>query len=105
MKIPLRQLEEALSDPRAYVRSRKDPGRGFSTKSKYVELKEAVFRFHKSEGNLDYARRSLEERFDKKFKDKRDLPKYIEKLETYAAEFSQLNSTVVRVRHTLVVPI
>jgi hypothetical protein len=105
MNVPLRDLEEALRNPRAYARKKSTPQRGFYPRSKYLTLQRAVYRFHKVNEDLTKAKQYLEESFDRQFKNQEDLSQYVEKLETYAEGLIRLGTTVFKAKDRLVIPL
>lgn len=105
MRISLSELEQARRDPRAYVREREGRGGRFFFKSGYATLQRAVFRFHQSKGNLEEARKYLQESYETQFKHKQKLDGYIEQLERYALGFANRGNRVFKVRDRLVIPV
>lgn len=102
MKIPLRELEQVRKDPRAYLRKREGGGvRDFYGKSKYITLQRAAFHYHELKGDLDIARKYLEEAYAKQFKDQRSLQGSLDKLDRYAAAFRKLGNSVFKIRDRL----
>jgi hypothetical protein len=102
MKIPLRELEQVRKDPRAYLRRREGAsGGGFNPKSKYATLQRAALHYHKSNGDLDRARKYLEDAYAKLFKDQRSLQGSLIQLNRYADAFAQLGSRVFQIRDRL----
>lgn len=107
MKIPLRELEEARHDPRAYLQRQRRAAQGeirFNPKNKHQTLKRAIYVFHKS-NDLQAAHDYLEKSYLKQFKQTKDLILYAEKLEKCAIEFNQSGATVFKVNDRLVVPL
>jgi hypothetical protein len=100
IKIPLRDLEEALTDPVAYVRKRKNPPAFMPRPGKFMTLRNAAFQYHKNGGDLSAAQDYLEEKFGA-FKDQRNLPYYTQKLDAYVREFRQRKGNVVKTRDNL----
>jgi hypothetical protein len=100
LKIPLRDLREALDNPKAYVRKRKNAPASIIRRGKFMALRDAAFQFHKTGGNLTAAHDYLEEKF-KIFKDQRNLPEYARQLDVYAQEFQKLKTDVVKTRDNL----
>lgn len=97
MKIPLRELEQLRTNPRAYLRKREGESRGaFNSKSKYATLQRAALFYHKSNGDLDKARKYLEASYVKQFKDQKSLQGYLLKLDRYAAAFTRLGNRVIK---------
>jgi hypothetical protein len=105
MRISLSELEQARRDPRAYVRQREGRGGGFFFKSGYATLQRAVFRFHQSKGNLEEAKKYLQESYERQFKHRQKLEGYIEQLERYTLEFANRGNRVFKVRDRLVIPV
>jgi hypothetical protein len=106
MKIPLRELEQVRQDPQAYLRKRERPkDKDFFGKSKYRTLLRAALYYHDAKGDLDKAKKYLQNAYDI-FKDKRSLNDDFEKLENYAAAFENLGNSVFKVRDrlTLILP-
>jgi hypothetical protein len=102
MKIPLRELEQVRNDPRAYLRKRERPGGSdFYGKSKYLTLQRAVFHYHEEKGDLDSARKYLEDAHARQFKDQRSLQGWLDQLNNYAAAFRRLGNSVFKVRDQL----
>lgn len=105
LNVPLRDLEEAQRNPRAYAKKKATPRSGFNPRSKYLALQRAVYRFHRTGDGLAQAAEYLEANFNRQFKTRDDLPQYLEKLEAYAEALSRLGTTVVKVRDRLLVPL
>ena len=102
MKIPLRELEQVRNDPRAYLRKRERPsGTDFYGKSKYLTLQRAVFHYHLEKGDLDGARKYLEDAHARQFKDQRSLQGWLDQLNDYAAAFRRQGNSVFKVRDQL----
>jgi hypothetical protein len=104
MNVPLRDLEEALRDPRVYAIKRSTPSLKFFPRSKYLTLQRAIYKYH-SNKDLVVARQYLVESFSRQFKDQEDLPDYEEKLETYAERVTRSKTAVVRVKDRLTIPL
>jgi len=102
MNVPLRELEEALRNPRAYALKKSAPTSNPFGRSKYLTLQWAVYKFHKNKQDLQTAKQYLAESFSR-FKGQNDLPDYEEKLETYADGLARSKASVLKVRDRLVV--
>lgn len=107
MKVPLRELEEARRDPGAYVRRRRAAAaqKYIGFKSKYLTLQRAVYRFHRSNNDLQAAQEYLEQSYLRQFKRPEQLAIYAEQLGRYADAFKGLGTTAFRVKDRLVVPL
>jgi hypothetical protein len=98
----LRELEQVRNDPRAYLRKRERPsGSDFYGKSKYLTLQTAVFHYHEEKGDLDIARKYLQDAYARQFKDQRSLQVWLDQLNNYAAAFRRLGNSVFKVRAQL----
>ena len=105
MRISLSELEQARRDQRAYVRQRESREGGFFFKSGYATLQRSVFRYHQSKGDLDDARRYLQESYERQFKHKQKLQGYVEQLERYVLEFNRQGNSFFKARDRLVIPV
>jgi hypothetical protein len=104
MNVPLRELEEALRNPRAYAIKKLSPSSPPFGRSKYLTLQWAVYRYHKNNADIRAAKQYLQQRFSR-FKNQEDLPEYGEKLETYAEGIVRLKPAVIKVKDRLVIPL
>lgn len=106
MKIPLRELEEARSNPDAYLKKRRSSTENkFNPKSKYRTLVRSIHTFHRNGNDSNFAQDYLETNFANQFKDQKQLAEYIEKLGQYISDFRDTNASVFRVKDILVIPL
>jgi hypothetical protein len=103
IRIPLRDLRVAFSNPVQYAQNARSNNSGtFPRKSKYSMLLFAVGELHKT-GNLKSAQDYLERKITLNFKSVSDLGTYIGRLRKYASEFASLGNTFFRVRDKIVI--
>lgn len=100
IKVPLRDLKEALNNPDAYVRKRKNTTPPIMRRSKFMTLRDAALHYHKVGNTLSDAQEYLEEKF-KIFRDQRTLPECSRQLDIYVREFLRLRADVVKTRDNL----
>lgn len=102
IKVPLRDLKEALNNPAAYVRKRKDASAPVIRRGKFMTLRDAALHYHKIGNDLSAAQEYLEEKF-KIFRDQRKLPELSNQLDTYVQDFRRLRTDVIKTRDNVVV--
>jgi hypothetical protein len=100
IKVPLRDLREALDNPAAYVRKRKNTAPPIMRRSMFMTLRDAALHYHKVGNKLADAQDYLEDKF-KIFRDQRKLPEYSRQLDVYVQEFQRLKADVVKTRDNL----
>ncbi|MBX3150296.1 hypothetical protein KF728_09130 [Candidatus Obscuribacterales bacterium] len=103
MRISLRQLTELCKDPAAFAAriSQEKPGFG---KTRYNYLRFAIDKFHRGISFED-AEKYLEDSMLNNFKTPKGNDVYLEQFRTYIKNTQDLNSTVVKVRDQIEVPI
>lgn len=98
LKVSLGDLEEALRNPRAFVRNQGTGRSGFG-RNRYMELRDVALGFHK-ENDIAASAALLEKRLQQ-FKTTRDNDDYVLKFKEYVANFEELGMTVARVRNNV----
>lgn len=101
LKVTLSDLQEAIQNPRAFVRNQGVSRSGFK-RNRYMELRDAALGFHK-DNDINLSVAALEERLQK-FKTVRGNDGYVEKLREYASRFEELGTAVARVRNNITLP-
>jgi len=94
-KVGLREIEEALRNPRAFVRGQRTGG--YPRYSRFMALRSTALDFHK-DNDLSTAQRVLEERFRRSFKVIKGNDEYFDMLKKYVKSFLALGTTFVRAR-------
>lgn len=102
-RIPLSDLRAAFANPTNYVKSFRPGKNGRGGPSKYGMFLFSIGEYHKT-GDLGKAEEYLEEKIEKNFKNFKDLPEYIRKLQDYAREFRRTENTFVKVRDNVILP-
>lgn len=103
IRVPLRDLRVAFTDPAAYARSFR-PGKQEGGPSKYGMFLFAIGEYHQTESLAD-AEKYLEDRFVNNFRNIGELPEYVKKLRHYVREFRNTGNIFVRTRDNIVVPL
>jgi hypothetical protein len=103
IRVPLRDLRVAFSDPSRYVGTFR-PGKRGGGPSKYNMLLFAVGEFHHT-NNLKQAQDYLEKKIVANFPNAADLPQYVQQLQSYTREFAKLGNAFVRVKDNISIPI
>jgi hypothetical protein len=99
-RVSLRNLEEALQNPRAWVRGQQ--GQRSSRYSRFNALRSTALEFHK-DNDLVAAQKSLEARFQRNFRVVKGNDEYFQMLHTYAKSFAALGTAFVRAYNNIVV--
>jgi len=97
MKISLSSLEEAMKNPRAFLKAQKRPKTGFRY-SRYLVLRGVALAYH-AQNDLRISEALLETRLAQKFKNTKGNDECVEQLREYVAEFISLGTTVAKVRN------
>jgi hypothetical protein len=103
MKLRLADIEEAIKDPRAFVRAQNKASRQFG-RSRYLTLRNVALGYHKHY-DLGISEALLESRLLSQFKSEKGNDECLEMLREYAAEFDKLGTTVASVRNNVKVPL
>jgi hypothetical protein len=96
VKISLSNLEEAMKNPRAFLRAQKKPKSGFRY-SRYMVLRGVALAYH-DQNDLGISEALLAGRLIDKFKGTKGNDECVAKLRDYVAEFTALGTTVAKVR-------
>src|SRR6266478_5657831 len=96
MRISLSNLQEAIKNPRAFIRAQKEPRTGFRH-SRYLMLRSVALGYH-AQNNLKMSEALLEARLIQKFKGTNGNVECLEQLGDYVSEFTALGTTVAKVR-------
>ena len=94
-RLPLGDLEEALKNPMAYRQKLQHPVSSFYGPSYFGALRDAVFKFHRTNGNVVQARRYLEGRLAQ-FADIARSNEIMDQFEWYTGEYSQPRVASIR---------
>jgi hypothetical protein len=97
MKIALSHLDEAIRNPRAFIRAQKTPKTGFRY-SRYMLLRGIALSYH-AQNDLGASEALLESRLSQKFKTTNGNDECLEQLREYVAEYTALGTTVAKVRN------
>ncbi|MDP3510191.1 MAG: hypothetical protein Q8T09_19625 [Candidatus Melainabacteria bacterium] len=103
MKITLRQLTELCKDPAAFAARLSQEKQGFG-KTRYNYLRFAIDKVHRGVSFQD-AEKYLEDSMLNNFKTQKGNDVYIEQFRAYIRNTQELNSTVVKVRDPIEIPI
>jgi hypothetical protein len=103
IRIPLRDLKVAFSNPTRFVRSFKPDGSSGGL-NKYSMFLHAIGTFHKT-NDLAKAQDYLERVVTKNFEDIADLPDYAKRLSIYVREWRRQGNSLVRYRDNIAIPI
>jgi hypothetical protein len=100
IRVGLRDIEEALLNPRAWVREQR--GRAKSRYSRFNALRSTALDFHKN-NDAAAALKLLEERFQRTFRVTKGNDEYFKMLHTYVTSFATLGTTFVRARDNITI--
>jgi len=103
-RLPLGDLEEALKNPTAYRQKLQQPVSRFYRPSYFGALRDAIFKFHRTNGNVVQARRYLEGRLAR-FADIARSTEIMDQFEWYTGEYSSRGWPAFETRLRLVVPL
>lgn len=99
MRIRLSELQDAFSNPRAFVKAQAKARTGFRS-NRYLFLRAVALDYHKHyDRGISEAR--LESKFVQNFKSTKGNDEYLEKLREYIAEFTALGTSVAKVRNNV----
>ena len=96
MRISLSSLQEAISNPRAFLRAQKKPKTGFRY-SRYLLLRSVALGYH-AQNDLGTSEALLEAKLTQKFKGTKRNDECLEQFRDYVAEFTALGTSVAKVR-------
>jgi hypothetical protein len=96
MKISLSNLQEAINNPRAFIRAQKKPRTGFRY-SRYLMLRGVALGYH-AQNDLGMSEALLEARLTQKFKGTKGNVECLEQFRDYVAKYTALGTTVAKVR-------
>jgi len=104
MRISLSNLQEAIKNPRAFIRAQRKPRTGFRY-SRYLMLRSVALGYH-AQNDLGVSEALLEARLIQKFKGTKGNAECLEQLRTYVSQFTALGTSVAKVRNrvTVVLP-
>jgi hypothetical protein len=103
-RLPLGDLEEALKNPMAYRQKLQRTVSSFYRPSYFGALRDAVFKFHRTNGNLVQARKYLEGRLAQ-FSDVARSTEIMGQFEWYTEEYANRGWPAFETRLRLVVPL
>ena len=103
-RLPLRDLEEALRNPMAYRQKLQQSVDSFYGPTYFGALRDAIFLFHKMNGNVGQARLYLQARLAR-FVDTTRSTAMVEHLEWYAAECLSRRWPTFQTRLRVVIPL
>jgi len=99
MRISLSSLQEAIKNPRAFVRAQKKQRSGFRY-NRYLVLRGVALGYH-AQNDLGISEALLEARLIQKFKSTKGNDECMEQLRDYVTEFTALGTTVAKVRNRI----
>jgi hypothetical protein len=101
MRISLSNLQEAIKNPRAFIRAQRKPRTGFRY-SRYLMLRSVALGYH-AQNDLRVSEALLEARLIQKFKGTKGNAECLEQLRTYVSQFTALGTSVAKVRNRVTV--